>query len=175
MTTLVSAYVGWVSGGLSLKFGNFSWVRSGVMAHWPTLFFTSFWNMASMCLLTGASWDTVCTTLIELAKQEANSGRNFKCFGWRLPLGTVGSTLFGLHFFHKIKIFRISKKQKSGLFFGVLSTTNEFRNHFQNTSFRAHRSTAWNVSSRKTLQRPKQHPTYEEFWKNWWHVTRVIQ
>jgi hypothetical protein len=70
--------------------------------------------------------------------------------------------------FEKFKNSKLSfkVKQKSRIFAGVLSTTNEFKPLSEYlTSYGAHRSIASNVSSRKTLQRPKQHPTCEEFRK----------
>ncbi len=76
----------------------------------------------------------------ELAKHEVSSGRNFNFFGRRLPLRTVRSTF---HFFSRPSLFLqhqnflnlekfktlLQSKAKISTFFGVLSTTNEFRNH----------------------------------------------
>ncbi len=74
-------------------------------------------------------------------KHVANSDR---LIFWTTPFLCTADLKSGLQIFCTIKIFQIAKnskplvkvKQKSRMKFGVLSTPNEFRNHFQITSFR---------------------------------------
>ncbi len=91
-----------------------------------------------MSLLAGASWDRIFTTLDASSVWPSLT----EIFWRRLPLSTVDKALSGLRIFVQVHLFSnwekikysVKVNNKLWIIFDVLSSSNEFRNHFTITT-----------------------------------------